>query len=253
MPRGGLRDKLQTHAFYLMDVAPIEALGLPIFSPIFGFSSISAPIIELETQEINEGNWPWPTSVIKRARISPITMQRGATFFDSDFWRWINAAAYGDVERLQSRMYGVATALAQGGNATAVAIGAVAGLAGGLFGFPRIGGPTYRRNLLLVQCFSVPIDEDSWIAPLIQGTLTTAMGVGLFGGGSPLNAAVTVGTELLGISEYLRRLPARAWMLKGCVPTSYKVSGDFDASQSEIALMEVTVALSEIEEISLAA
>jgi hypothetical protein len=81
-----------------MDVAPVEALSLPIFTPLSGFATITSPEITLETQEIKEGNWHFKRTAIKGADVSQMTLTRGVTFANSDFWRWVIAAVTGNTD-----------------------------------------------------------------------------------------------------------------------------------------------------------
>lgn len=92
MTRPLLTDLLQVHSFWLMDVAPIDPLALPVLTPLFGFSSISMPSIDIEMVEISEANWFFRKKVAKSASVSDITLTRGVTFYDSDFSRWILGA-----------------------------------------------------------------------------------------------------------------------------------------------------------------
>jgi phage tail-like protein len=55
----------------------------------------------------------------------------------------------------------------------------------------------------------------------------------------------------VGPFELLTQIPARAWILYGCLPTGYKPGSDFDATASEISMMELTVDPERVEEISL--
>lgn len=126
--REPLLDWLQAFPFWLMDVSSIESLSLPLFTPLSGFASISAPEITVELQDIKEGNWHFKRSAIKGADVSPITLTRGVTFFDSDFWRWITAGITGNTGGL------------------AISVGSLAGT----FNI----GPSPRRQLVLIQYFA---------------------------------------------------------------------------------------------------
>ncbi|NIN63244.1 MAG: hypothetical protein GTO63_00715, partial [Anaerolineae bacterium] len=66
-----------------------------VFNPVAGFSSISAPEITLETEHYDEGNFYFKRHLISGGEVSPITLMRGATFYDSEFWLWISAAIQG--------------------------------------------------------------------------------------------------------------------------------------------------------------
>lgn len=85
MPRSQTSDHLMTHRFQLVDVSISSP---PVLMPIFGFSSVTAPELTLEHQEIKEGNFEFPRKVFKSASVNNITLARGAALQDSDFWTW---------------------------------------------------------------------------------------------------------------------------------------------------------------------
>lgn len=247
--RAPLQDKLQNFAFWLMDVAPMDALAVPVLSPLFGFSAITAPEISLEVEEIREGNWPFARKVIKNGSIGTLTLSRGATFFDSDFWRWITASALGDAEALQSAAYGVATALAGQSDIRLRNRASGVGAALGLLGFPRVGGPTVRRDMLLTQFFARSPGTDGILG-------TTTVGAELLATGGLVAAQSAAAVSLLSgsapVSLGSTRIPARAWKLQGCIPIRYKVASDFDATSSDVSVMELDIEVEEVEEVSLA-
>lgn len=270
MPRSALTDLLQVYPFWLMDVAPIDPLGLPIFSPLFGFSAITAPEIQLEIEDIPEANWYFTQKVIKRASISEMTLQRGVSWADSDFWKWTVASLTGNTEAFQPRTGVVSQAAlfaagvgAEAGGGTQTFGGAVGagiggavgiglGVAGALFGVPRIGGASPRRRLLLIHFFSRnPFGSLGAAGDLIAAGLTSA--VGAAAGLSIVGAATTaLGAFTPGPFQISPRLPAKAYLLHGCIPTRYKLTGDFDASSSDVSVQELGVAVEMVEEISLA-
>ena len=236
--RTSLSDPLQSHVFWLMDVAPIEPLALPIFSPLMGFSGISAPEMTLETTDITEGNWYFRRKVIKHADVGPITLMRSAKWADSDFYRWILSALTGDT----------------GGRGGA--------------GFLAVGGATPRRDLLLVQFLAhSPLPsggpaEAAAAAGLLalQGTVSGVLGgdvssrTGAFGVlRGVTNTALTGGLGLAGIGpvEFAPRVPAKAWLLKDCIPTRYKPGSDFDASNAAVSIQELEITPEYWDEISL--
>lgn len=226
MARNAISDFLSDANFWLVDVAPIEALAAPLFLPIAGFHSISMPELSLETQSISPANSLFGKQAIKKGSISSLTLQRGARFFDSDFWNWTVAALTGDTAT-------------QGLNFR--------------IGQFSLGGPTPRRDLLLVHFFRnfplplgpVPTDAARVAASVAAGTGTAAL-AGAFGGvaGSLFAAGAFV--------EGVPKLPARAWLLGGCLPTRYKPGSDFDASSGQISMMELEIAVERMEEIGLA-
>lgn len=182
-----------------MDIAPLTLDGLPVFTPLFGFSNITAPELQVEVHQFEEGNQLFSRKVIKRANVSPMTLTRGATFVDSDFWRWTMASLYGDTKVL--------------------------------FGLPKIGGSSPRRDLLLIHFFS----RNPFPGNAASGVVENAV------------------NQSIGPFEFLGRIPARAFLLQGCIPTRYKTGGDFDARSGEVSLMELDIEVERFEQISLTA
>lgn len=231
MPRSILGDVLQSYSFWLMDLGPLDILNFPIFTPLFGFSSISAPTISGEVTEIEEGNWHFRRKVLKNASIGNITLARGLTWYDSDFWRWIVTAITGDTTGM------------------------------GLLGLQlipgpwmEIGGPTYRRTLLLIHFAPHAI-----LPPAAAGVVTTSAileGTLLSGVTPSVTAglltfsALSIGLANLGPFEFAARIPARMFVLKGCIPVSYKSGPDFDASSTAITIAEIEMAVESFEEVT---
>lgn len=227
MARSNLSDFLQVYAFWLMDVHPIEGIGLPIFNPLAGFNSITAPALSMEMTDVTEGNWPYRRKVVKGVDIDSMVLTRGVTFFDSDFWRWTLAAVTGNTENFRI----------------------------GLLPFLPIGGPSPRRKLVLVHFFT-----HSPIGGLIQNavSLLTAGRVEpdswAIHTKNPFTGKKKTRPSRVGIGpfEFIERVPAKAWLLHGCIPTRFKSGSDFDAASSEISIAELEIAPEMIEEISLA-
>lgn len=219
MPRSVITDYLQAYPFWLMDVAPIEMLSLPIFTPMAGFSAITAPEIQLETQEIAEGNYLWKRKVVKNANVSTITLSRGVSFYDSDFWRWT-----------------------------------VYTLTGQPFSFLglTVGGVTPRRDLLLMQFFP-RITASKAGAAVLRGSLATAASGLSTGAAVQAGGAAALGALAPGPFEFAARVPAKAWLLGECIPTRYKVGTDFDASSSDVSIQELDIEPETLEEYSLSA
>lgn len=198
MARITLQDFLQDCHFWLVDVGGLDPGGVPVFLSGYGFKSITAPSIEVEMHEIVEGNWPFKRKVIKGADVGPLTLQRGVAFEDSDFWRWTMAGLLGDTAGWGAK------------------------------GGTKIGGPTPRRNLLLLHFFARNPFNDPLAAQLV------AFGAGIPGFQAP-------------------KYPARAFVLYDCLPGRYKTGSDFDASGGEISIKELEIHPELIEEISLLA
>lgn len=124
MARTVLEDYLQAFPFWLADVAPVQQGELPILNPLLGFASITAPEITAEVLDITEANWLFKRKVLKNADIGNLTLMRGATFYDFDFYNWMMAA---------------------------LGLRSVVGQA---FGVGVVAGGTPRRNLLLIHYFT---------------------------------------------------------------------------------------------------
>ena len=236
-----LSDFLQSYPFWLFDVAPIDQFGLPLFTPLFGFSRITSPEMTARVKIIKEGNWHFDRKVISGAKVSPVTMERGVFWLDSDFWRWTQAAIFGDPDLFDI-------------------LGGV-----NVFGIP---GPTIRRDLLLIHFFSRgPVGGDRDDARAVNFAIgaggTAALGLLVAGTSASLgNIAPALGTTALGVGGFAAvnqlspgstfRIPAKAWLLEGCLPTRYKVASDFDALSSAISIQELDIEYERFEEISLA-
>ena len=260
-----LSELLTTYSFWLMDVGPLDGVGLPLFAPLFGFSTMTAPSVTLGVRTIKEANWYYPRKVLDgSATVSPIRMTRGISFVDADFYRWIQTGLFGDTGH------------------------------GAKYGTLIGGGPTPRRNFLLIHYFSTSIADDDWKsgaksinADIARGDsdnsgawgdgvstinqvysgiagaagLAVAAGGAIFSnsGGNWLGTTAAVAAQGAGFAAinaavgYALRIPAKAYYLKGCLPTMYKPASDFDASASNISIQELEFEMEEWEEISLAA
>jgi hypothetical protein len=245
MARGIAADFLQDFAFWLFDAGPISwDFGYPILTPIFGFKSVTAPTISVETVDIREANWIFAKKAVRRASIGNMTLHRGATFYDADFYRWINFAITGDVNL--AKLLGVAP-----------------------------NGGTPRRSFVLIQFFShfpnpmansSSLDQGAGqaVAGAIEQTALVSGGVALAGGSAAAVGAAALQTAVFsaggallssntsgGPFEFFPRIPAKAWLLQGCLPVKYKPSGDFEGSSSNISIGEVEMAVEFMEEITL--
>lgn len=207
MARLSLTDYLQNHTFWLMDIGPINARALPVLTPLYGFSSITAPALTAQVKTIKPGNHVHAVTVVTGAEEAPITLQRGAGLGDAEFYRWIKACISGNPA-----------------NRSALA------------GFGTI--VFVRRNLLLIQ-----------FLPRLPFTT----------GGTTLNSVGAGGGLLGGFLQSLipapfeggLRLPARAWVLKGCLATKYKAGSTFNATDASVSVMELEVIPEEVSEVNL--
>jgi hypothetical protein len=229
MSRSWALDYLQDYPFWLVDVAPIGLRALPIFNPFMGFSSISGPEITMDVETIKEGNWIFDKKVVTGASVGPITLQRGVTWFDSDFWHWTMATLKGDPEEF------------------------TAGIVPGL----RTGGVTPRRTMMLIHFFSRVLGDplsDSGAKGRAARTLITSTGVtagsGILSGASTggLVTALGAGFGLFGLNfEFAPRVPAKVYMLYGCLPSRYKLDSDLDATSANVSIQELEMQVEMVE------
>lgn len=52
-------------------------------------------------------------------------------------------------------------------------------------------------------------------------------------------------------TEFVRRIPGRAWLLSACRPSGYKAASDFDGLSQDISIATLTLEYEELTEISL--
>lgn len=95
------------------------------------------------------------------------------------------------------------------------------------------GTQSYRRNFVMLQFTD--------IAPFSVGDNGTGPLGGV--GGVILNSVMP-------LNDLLARVPGRAWMLKGCIPTHYKAATDFDALSADVSIIELTIQPEEFSEFS---
>lgn len=79
-------DKLTNYRFHLMDVSFTTPV---ILNLSYGFKSITAPGINLEMKEIVQGNQEYKRSVMLKATAEDITLEKGVSIFNSDFYDWV--------------------------------------------------------------------------------------------------------------------------------------------------------------------
>lgn len=239
MARKWISDFLSVNPFWLADVGPTNPLSLPILSPLSGFSAITAPELNIETESIQEGNWPIARKVVKSASLSSITLSRGATFYDSDFLGWVNAALYGDTALFESPIPGLS-----------------------------IGGPTYRRNLMLVHFFSrMLVGRTDPAFPAVGGLSQTALFAAANSAANPGGAREVFGGISFGLGvatlaqglaaagvapfEFAARIPARLFILHNCIPKRYKPGSDFEAVGNDISIQELEIEMEGFEQVSI--
>jgi hypothetical protein len=230
LARSLLTDYLQVYPFWLFDVFPIEPTGLPVLNPILGFSTVTSPEFNLETVSFYEGNYAPQRKIVHHYNVSPVTLTRAVAFYDSDYYRWIVATYTGNT-------------------AASSIIAATPSL--------QIAGPSYRRNLVLVHFFSrnvlLAAAQQVTTASLQLGS-TVASAAQASQASQYLQQAANAASSLgVGPFEIVPRVPAKAFLLEGCVPSRYKSGGDFDASSSAISVAELTLEVESVTEIALTA
>lgn len=231
MGRPRLSDVLQDHFFWAFDAS--DAGGVPIFNPLFGFSRISAPEIGLEIESFKDGTFLYNRGVIKGGTVSPVLFERAASMFDADFYDWIIFTLHGNKDFEEGGTLGKIANFLQGGGRT-----------------------TPRRNLLIVQFTGINMNTATVGSdPLLAATAAAGISAAF---GSSINTALAAGAIAggsaafgVGPFEFAMRVPARGWLLHGCLPVRYRAGNDFDAASGQVSLMELEVQPEYIEEFSL--
>ena len=230
-----LSDELRVHEFHLLDVDWSFSTPPFVLFPSASFSAITAPEMTIETETIVEGTSDFVHNVLKKASVSGMTLQKGVTPFNSDFWRWTTACLKGTPT---DPSYGLATLLAD------------VALLAALQGSPPVPGK--RRNLLLLHATGISpagllesMSSGSGL-DLVKGlALLPATGVTAVAGGL---SALTNGMIDVGITS----IPGKVFMLFDCLPTRYKPASDFDASATQVSVEEMDIIFSRFEEFSIA-
>lgn len=269
MARAAIHDFLRQSAFWLMDISTVSTLGVSLFTPSAGFSSVTSPEINIELQEITEGNKLFRRQVVHRANWSPITLQRGATYWDADFYQWILHALQGCAPE-DAKVPPPYTLPSGGSTASQVQAGIAAGLQFANQTLQTVlnkvgyrGSMSPRREFLLIHFFT----HNPYFSADAAASLGSQIATQLINGASPGAIAGTAAQGFFGAVEGLggyfgyapgpgpfeavARFPARAFLLHGCVPTRYKTGSDFDATSGAISLMELEMAVEHVEQINL--
>jgi hypothetical protein len=97
MARSRFFDLLQNYAFWLVDTSPSRRLpSFVLGGPAFGFSEISHPEVTVQTATIEQYVKPTPNFAFQGASVAPITLGRGARFYDSSMYTWIDRYIRGE-------------------------------------------------------------------------------------------------------------------------------------------------------------
>jgi len=235
MSRSIFSDELRVHQFHLIDVDPSFSFPPFVLVPNVGFSSITIPEISIETEEIQEGTSDFVHHVLKKASTNTITLSRGSTPFNSDFWRWTMACVKGTSASGKESVAGFLT------QASTL----------GLFGDIKIPGK--RRNMILLHLTGLSAEGLLEAMDSARG-LDMARGLALlpYAGlseASGLQSSLTQGLLDLGITS----IPGKAYMLFGCLPTRYKPGSDFDADTTAVSIEELDLAYSHFEQFGVGA
>lgn len=198
-----LEELLLNHEFHIIDVDVKPPFNPPfVLFPTAGFSAISSPSVSLETTKLVEGTSDYTHPIVTgKAAVEPITLSRGVTMFNTDFWKWISGTIAGKEDGsvgLNSNMSFVPSAR--------------------------------RRNLLLMQSSGLSAEG---VAQVISGgnpmermkatSLMPLAGVAAsFGYSASFMDSGVTDIGMIGV-------PARAYMLYGCIPRSYQSGSGFDA------------------------
>ena len=96
MARNILSDLLQNHRFWLFDVVPSSTLPFYVLgSPVYAFSSITAPEYTFDTRKVKQMNSMFKHAVYEGGEVGNITLQRGARVYDDSFYEWVKRAIDG--------------------------------------------------------------------------------------------------------------------------------------------------------------
>ena len=232
MPRSALSDHLQVYRFWLADITPLDSLSLPILNPLIGFSSITAPEITGDVLTIPEGNWAFPRKITTRANLSSITMKRGCTVYDRDFYNWMMHTLLG---KSQSSVQGLINT-----GLDFISSGSI--------------NPSPRRNLLLIQYFPRnPVASLSGLSDAIRNMNSDPSISGNKAGYSTASFQSNQAEEIgvFGPKGIIDFIPARMFILYNCIPSRYKVSQDFDAKVSDVSIQELTLEYEMIEQVTM--
>ena len=196
-----------------------------------GFSAITAPEINMTVETITEANWIFDKKVVTGGSVGPMTLSRGTTWYDSDFWHWVMATLKGDPSEFVA----------------------------GAIPLMRTGGVTPRRTMMLIHFFNRMISDpfarnaDMKAIEAVSGLVGVgaAVGGGPIAGVSAVTATGVAGGTMTALGfppvEFAARIPAKIYILYGCIPSRYKLDGDFDASSGDVSIQELEMQVEMVE------
>jgi len=234
MSRGILSDELRVHEFHLLDVDWSFAVPPFVLFPSVGFSSITAPELTIETEEVREGTDNFMHHVLTKASTNTITLTKGVTPFNSDFWRWAVACLKGSPADP---------------NASLLSFLADLGKAVTFTGAPEIPGK--RRNLLLMHMTG--ISPEGLVQAMETGSgLDMLKGAALFPAAGITAVAESLSSMTQGLLDVgITSIPGKVYMLFDCLPTRYKPGSDFEADATAVSIEEIDICYHHFEEFSL--
>lgn len=236
MPRPLIDDTLLVHRFHVLDVNPSISVPPFVLWPSAAFSSISAPGMNINVEDIQEGTSDFIHHVLGKATSDTVTFTKGVSTFNSDFWRWTIACLAGNPAA---------------GFSVSSAIEALAGWKG------RI--PAKRRNLMIMHF--APFDLMGLLEEMknpeasvsgVVGAAKSAALLAVAGAAQGLDKVISMATK--GFADIgIEYVPAKIYMLIDCLPIRYKPASDFDAATSAVSFEELEVTCERFEEFALTA
>lgn len=85
-------DYLNNYRFHLFDVSFVAPA---VFNISYGFARVTMPEISVEMKEIKEGTSEYKHYVPLSASVGQITLERGVTVFNQDFFPWVKRVIAG--------------------------------------------------------------------------------------------------------------------------------------------------------------
>lgn len=233
MARARIFDHLQVYPFWVIDLAATP-FGGNAFFPMLGFQSCTSPEVTLEHGEVREANWPYPHHYVTRATVGSITLTRGVLFMDSDFYKWAMRAieGLGTVKRDLMLIHYFALSPVQ-------------------LAIQLAEQPASRKGGLVARGLASAGIGGAMMAQIIRNLPPAALADFLAPQGAGLTAEVI--SKAFGYSppvEFASRFPAKAWILRHCLPTRWKATSDFDATSGDVAIAELEVQPHRVEEVT---